>query len=48
MLTHIDENGRAKMVDVGEKDDTQRTAVAKASIEMSPKTLEMIIEGKMK
>jgi cyclic pyranopterin phosphate synthase len=47
-LTHIDENGRAKMVDVGEKEDTQRVAVAGASIQMAPETLSMIKEGKMK
>ncbi|MDF2857629.1 MAG: moaC [Neobacillus sp.] len=47
-LTHIDDNGRAKMVDVGEKEDTQRIAVAGASIQMAAETLSMIKEGKMK
>ncbi|MBB6215813.1 cyclic pyranopterin phosphate synthase [Anaerosolibacter carboniphilus] len=47
-LTHIDEHGRAKMVDVGEKADTQRVAIAGASIQMAPQTLSMIKEGKMK
>ncbi|MDF2546374.1 MAG: moaC [Anaerosolibacter sp.] len=47
-LTHIDDNGRAKMVDVGEKEDTQRVAVAGASIHMAPETLSMIKDGKMK
>ena len=31
-LTHIDENGRPRMVNVGEKADTKRIAVAKGSI----------------
>ena len=35
-LTHIDENGRPRMVDVGEKADTKRLAVAKGSIYMHP------------
>ncbi len=48
MLTHIDKKGRAKMVDVGEKDNTQRVAIAKGSVKMAPKTLESIVEGKMK
>ena len=38
-LTHIDENGRPRMVDVGEKADTKRLAVAKGSIYMHPETL---------
>ena len=48
MLTHIDEKGRPRMVDVGGKEDTARTAVARASIIMAPETLELIMEGKMK
>lgn len=36
------------MVDVGEKDDTTRIAVARALIKMKPHTLAMIKEGKMK
>jgi len=48
MLTHIDKKGRPRMVDVGDKEDTARTAVARASIQMAPETMEMIREGKMK
>lgn len=48
MFTHIDENGRAKMVDVGEKQDTVRTAIAKASVRMAAETMKMIQDGKMK
>ena len=38
-LTHLDENGAARMVDVGAKDVTQRTASAQAVITMKPETL---------
>ena len=44
-LTHMDENGRPRMVDVGEKADTQRLAVAKGSIYMARETLERIKNG---
>lgn len=47
-LTHIDADGRAKMVDVGEKAITQRVAVARGSVTMSPETLDLIIEGNIK
>ena len=44
-LTHIDENGRPRMVNVGEKADTKRVAVAKRRIYMAPETLRRISEG---
>ena len=44
-LTHIDERGHARMVDVGGKDDTQREATAQAIVRMRPETLAMITEG---
>ncbi len=44
-LTHIDENGRPRMVNVGEKADTKRIAVAKGSIYMYPETLKRVREG---
>ncbi|WP_244998095.1 cyclic pyranopterin monophosphate synthase MoaC [Clostridium bowmanii] len=44
-LTHINDEGRAKMVDVSEKLDTVRTAVAVGSISMKRETLERIKEG---
>lgn len=47
-LTHIDESGRARMVDVGEKDVTQRVAVARGEVIMQPQTLQLIIEGNVK
>ncbi|MDR1713729.1 MAG: cyclic pyranopterin monophosphate synthase MoaC [Coriobacteriales bacterium] len=44
-LTHIDEKGAARMVDVGAKDETQRVAVAEGFIAMQPETLAMIVDG---
>lgn len=47
-LTHLDEKGQAKMVDVGLKPDTERVAVARGSVVMQPETLQLIIEGNIK
>lgn len=47
-FTHIDKSGRPKMVDVSEKPDTVRSAVAKGYVVMKPETLQMIKEGRMK
>ena len=44
-LTHLDEQGRARMVDVGWKGETEREAVAKGSVVMTPETLRLITEG---
>jgi len=41
-LTHIDERGRARMVDVGAKDETERRARAEALVCMAPETLALI------
>jgi cyclic pyranopterin phosphate synthase len=46
-LTHLDESGRARMVDVGGKPDTCRVAVAKGEVRMRPQTLKLIEEGKV-
>ncbi len=46
-LTHLDESGKAKMVDVSEKPPTTREAVAEATVRMKPETLELILEGKV-
>jgi cyclic pyranopterin phosphate synthase len=46
-LSHIDDQGRARMVDVGQKADTQREAIAKGQVLMMPKTLKLIQEGGM-
>lgn len=47
-LTHFDEAGRARMVDVGDKEETHRIAVAGGRITMQPETLRTIIEGRAK
>lgn len=44
-LTHLDEQGRAAMVDVTAKADTDRRAVAACRVHMQPATLAMIVEG---
>ena len=44
-LTHVNENGDVRMVDVSEKDDTVRVAVAEGFIAMQPETLELITTG---
>ncbi|MBI2364670.1 MAG: cyclic pyranopterin monophosphate synthase MoaC [Deltaproteobacteria bacterium] len=46
-LSHLDDQGRARMVDVSDKDVTSRTAVARGTIYMRPETLELILEGKV-
>ena len=48
MLTHINESGRAKMVDVGEKGETLRIATARGRITMLPETFERIMNGGVK
>lgn len=45
-LTHLDERGRARMVDVGGKPDTERIAVARAEVHLAPETLALVREGK--
>ena len=45
MLTHLDSQGRAIMVDVTEKAVTSREAVAEARVRMLPETLQMIVAG---
>lgn len=47
-LTHLDESGRARMVDVGHKAVTERLAIARAAVVMKPETLALIIEGNIK
>ena len=44
-LSHLDETGRARMVDVGQKQDTQRVAVAKGEVQMRSETLTLIQAG---
>jgi cyclic pyranopterin phosphate synthase len=44
-LTHLDERGQAHMVDVGEKADSVREAIARGAIHLLPATLDMISAG---
>ena len=44
-LSHFDESGKAAMVDVSDKAETTRIAVAKGSIRMAPETLALIKQG---
>jgi len=46
-LTHFDEKGRSRMVDVSEKAVTDRVAVASGSVSMSPDTFRMIMDKKL-
>jgi cyclic pyranopterin monophosphate synthase len=41
-LTHLDERGRARMVDVGDKPESKRTAVAEGAVRMSRETFELV------
>jgi cyclic pyranopterin phosphate synthase len=44
-LTHVDESGRARMVDVGGKDESERRAVARATVRMSAQTAAALARG---
>ena len=44
-LTHIDDTGAARMVDVGDKAVTERVAVAAATVSMQPETLGLLEQG---
>ena len=43
-LTHFDDNGKAIMVDVGDKASTHRVAVARGEVTMQPETLARILD----
>ncbi len=47
-FTHFDQDGNAVMVDVSDKDTTERTATAAGSIYMQPETMKLIMEGGVK
>lgn len=47
-LTHLDEQGNANMVDVGDKPDSQRIAIAGGRVLMKPETLQLIKDGNIK
>lgn len=46
-LTHFNEQGRARMVDVSDKEISKRTAVARSKVQMDPNTLAAIKAGKI-
>jgi cyclic pyranopterin monophosphate synthase len=46
-LSHLDDQGRAKMVDVSDKDITSRTAVARGTVHMRAETLALILDDKI-
>ncbi len=45
-LTHFDERGQARMVDVGAKPETHRVAIARGRVYLRPETLQLIREGR--
>ena len=47
-LTHLDETGAARMVDVSKKDETEREAVAEAFVHMQPETAALLAQGSPK
>ena len=47
-FTHLDDDGNAVMVDVTDKDASERTATAKGSVLMAPETMALILEGGVK
>ncbi|MCC6616837.1 MAG: cyclic pyranopterin monophosphate synthase MoaC [Anaerolineae bacterium] len=47
-LTHLDSEGKARMVDVGAKPDSERIAVAAGTVTMQPETLRLIRDGAIK
>jgi len=47
-LSHVDENGHARMVDVSAKPESIRTAVARGEIHLKPETIALIQSGAMK
>jgi cyclic pyranopterin monophosphate synthase len=47
-LSHIDESGRAHMVDVGAKPETERLAVARGEVHLRKETIDLVRQGLMK
>ncbi len=47
-LTHLDDEGKAQMVDISQKDSTERVAIATGTVQMSPETLTKIRENTLK
>jgi cyclic pyranopterin monophosphate synthase len=47
-LSHVDEQGQARMVDVGAKPDTERVAIARCRVTLQPQTLALIQAGSLR
>ncbi len=47
-LSHLNERGEARMVDVSDKAETERTAIARGFVMMKPETLELVVSGEAK
>ncbi len=47
-LSHIDDDGKASMVDVSDKDVTERSATARGAVVMAPNTMRLIEAGEVK
>ena len=46
-LTHLDETGRPRMVDVGAKPETERVAIARGAVYVQPQTLDLLVHQKL-
>ena len=46
-LSHFDEDGASRMVDVGEKNATRRIAIASATVSMQPETMRLVVDKKI-
>jgi len=46
-MTHIGKSGEARMVDISEKETTERRAIASAKVFMNPETIEILKSGKL-
>lgn len=47
-LSHLDEQGKARMVNIGQKDVTERISEASGIVRMKPETLDLILKGEVK
>ncbi len=47
-ITHLDDEGRARMVDVGGKPESERVAIARGVVQLSAETLDTVREGNLK
>ena len=47
-LTHIDDEGAARMVEVGSKDRTERTATAEGRVRLAPEAFDALVQGNLR